>query len=137
MSADRVESRGADLTGSRVPTAQVKKASLATEEINHRVKQQKTISFFVIVLIYLLYIAGVGLSVGVLWFTNEPIAEAKWHIWVLVLAFLTPLTILSVTLIRATYRRMDRDDVTDNLPALSLVKEITKAGVEAVKAVKN
>lgn len=127
-----------DLSAGGLPPAAQERITLAAEESAHRINQQRTIFSSLLSLIVLLYMIGAVFSGIALYLAAQDGNKVDWHTWLLGLAFIIPPTVLSIVLVRASYysATQDKGDASDNLPALSLVKEIAKACTEAVKATK-
>nr|WP_313657454.1 hypothetical protein [Achromobacter ruhlandii] len=128
-----------DLSAGGLSANQAERISLATQESAHRINQQQTIFSSLLSLIVLLYLIGAVFSGVALYLAAQGVNKVDWHTWLLGLAFIVPPTVLSIVLVRASYysnSTQDKGDASDNLPALSLVKEIAKACTEAVKASK-
>jgi hypothetical protein len=105
------------------------KTSIATEESQHRRGQELTISSSAIALAALLFIAAVSFGLITVFKVSDSAADrtVDWHVLFVPLAFVIPPTVIIVALIRSIYSRSKHGSDADDLPALSLVKEIAIA----------
>src|SRR4051812_48002433 len=130
---DRKE-RGSDLSAGELPSIEISKLNLGTQDQQHRHKLQRQAANVAIAVPVALFLAAGIFAWRILCAFLEGDIELDWHVTLFIAAFVVPPTIILMAFTRAAYD--SKHERTDSAPVLKFVKEVIDAIKDAVKAVK-